>query len=111
MQNDAVPYRHTFFENERILILHYVQNRTVLDIAARADTDPVHVAANHRPRPHAGMFADGDVADDDGRRVDVSRLGDLRPAAVIAADHFLPRVLTSGLSPQRLCCLGIWPPT
>ena len=93
MQNHAVAHRHIVLDDERVLILHDVQNRTVLNIAARPDANPMHVAANHGAGPDAGVLANRDVADDYGRRVDVSRRGDLRPAAVIAADHFLTSTL------------------
>ncbi len=97
MQNDAVAHGHILFDDERILVLHHVQDRTILNIAARADANPVHVAANHGAGPDAGVLANRHVANNHGGRIDVSRRGDLRPAAAIAADHsltsalFLPR--------------------
>jgi hypothetical protein len=70
-----------------------VQDRPVLNIAARPDANPVHVAANDRARPNAGVLANRDVANNYGRRIDVRRGGDLRPSAAIAADHSLTSVL------------------
>ena len=93
VQNHAVAHGHIVLDDERILVLHHVQNRTILNIASRPDADPVHVAANHRARPDAGVLTNGDVADNYGRGIDVSRRGDLRPPAVIAADHLLAPAL------------------
>src|ERR1700758_5005340 len=93
VQNHTVTDCHILFENERILILHHVQDRPVLNIAPRADTNPVHVAANHRARPYTGVLADRHVANNHGCWIDVCRRCDLRQSAAIAADHSLTLVL------------------
>jgi len=43
---------------------HHVDDRAVLNVAALANLDPVHVAANYDAHPHAALVADFDVTDD-----------------------------------------------
>jgi hypothetical protein len=81
VQDDGVAYGDVVAENQRICVAHHVKDGTVLNISTRADAHEVHVAAKHGARPHAGMFADDDVTDDHGLRVNVSSYGDLRNVA------------------------------
>src|SRR5260370_5051273 len=68
-------------------VLHHVQHRPVLNIGARADANPVDVAANHDTRPNARELANRDVADNHRLRVDVSRRRNLRRPAAVTANH------------------------
>lgn len=48
-----------------------VDDGAVLDVSARADTDEVHVAADHRRRPDRHVVAQFDIADHDRGGIDV----------------------------------------
>src|SRR5262249_13870929 len=77
---------HVVTQDQRIFVAHDVQHAAVLDIRARAYAHVMHVATNHRARPDAAVFADGHVANDDGRRIDVGGRGDPRALAAIWPD-------------------------
>ena len=68
-------------------VAHDMEDGAVLDIGARADADEVDVAADNDAGPDAGVRADGDVADDDGLRINVRGCGDLRFAATKTANQ------------------------
>ncbi len=92
MQRDGMADGDIVAQNQRVFVAHDVEHTAVLDVSARADTDVVHVAANHRARPDAGVRADDHVADDDGGGVNIGRCGDFGPLAAIRSnhcDHFL----------------------
>src|SRR5690606_28885312 len=63
-----------------------VQHPAVLDAAARADADAVHVAADHGEWPDRAVFADLDVADQHGAGVDEYALAELRRVILVGAD-------------------------
>src|SRR5256884_3509415 len=77
---------HVIAQNQRILVAHHVANRAVLNVGSRADADVVHVPADHRTRPDAGIFADHHVANNHGRRVNVCGSRDLRVLATVWPD-------------------------
>src|SRR6516164_5985538 len=85
VQRYRMTHSHVVTQGQRILILHHVEHRPILDIRAAADTDVVHVATHHGPWPHARVLADHDVADDDRRWIDVGRSRNLRKFAAIWA--------------------------
>ena len=87
VQRHGVTDGDIIAQDQRVFVAHHVQHRAVLNIRARADADVVHVAANHRARPDAGVFADDHVADDDGGGVDVGGCGDFGSFAAIGSDH------------------------
>ena len=64
-----------------------VQYAAVLDIGVIADADPVDVAANYGQRPDRAVFAHFDVADNDGRLVDIAVCTDTRGSAPETANH------------------------
>src|ERR1700737_3862617 len=68
-------------------VFHHVQHRTILNIGASADANPVDVAADHYTRPDAGKLSHRDVADDHCIGVDVSRCRNLRRPATVTANH------------------------
>ena len=86
VQRDGVAYRDVVAEDERVFVLHDVEDGAVLNVGAGADADVVDVAADDAERPHAGVFADDHVADDDRGGIDVGRGGDLRALAAIGAN-------------------------
>src|SRR5690606_29600935 len=51
-----------------------VDDAAVLDVRARTDADVVDVAAHHCAGPDGDVVAQGDVADDDGGRINVDAL-------------------------------------
>ena len=59
-----MPDRHVVADGRRVRPAHDVDDGAVLDVAAAADADPVHVAADHDVHPDAARLADLDVADD-----------------------------------------------
>src|SRR5690606_21812309 len=63
-----------------------MKHAAILDAAARADADAVHVAADHRQRPDRAVFADLDVADQHGAGVDEYALAELRRVVLVGAD-------------------------
>src|SRR5688500_8763985 len=64
-----------------------MNHRTVLYIRPVADADVVHIAAEDRAEPDAGLMADLDVADDDGSLGDESRFMNARLFFAIADYH------------------------
>src|SRR6185312_16161774 len=64
MQSHAVTHRDFVFEDGGLLAGARVQHAVVLDIAAVADANVVHVATRHRAKPHGRLLADVHVADD-----------------------------------------------
>src|SRR5579859_609911 len=86
VEGDGVADGHVVAEDQRVLVAHDVQDAAVLDVGARAYANVVHVATNHGAGPHAGVFADDHVADDDGGGVNIGGRGDLRALAAIRAN-------------------------
>ena len=70
-------------QNQRVLLFHYVQNRAVLDIRARTDSDIIDVASDDHKRPDASLVADHDITDNHRRGVNVSRTSDDGPLAFV----------------------------
>src|SRR5712664_4898595 len=81
-----MPDGHAIAKNERTLVAHDVQYAAVLNVGARADADVVHIAANHRARPNAGILANHHVANDDRGGINVRRSRDLRVLSAIRPD-------------------------
>ena len=87
VEDDAVANGDVVAEDERVRVAHNVEDTAVLDIGAGADADVMDVAADDGAGPDAGVGGDGDVADDDGLRIDVGGIGDAWRAALIRADQ------------------------
>ena len=71
MQQSHVPDGNVFadFGGQPLLprtVACHVDNRAVLDVTARADTDGIDIAANDTAVPNRGLFADLDIPDDGG---------------------------------------------
>src|SRR5882762_5522679 len=66
---------------------HHVQHRPILDIAPRADANPVDVATHHDARPDTRVLANRDVTDNYRVRVDVGRRVNFRCSAAVTANH------------------------
>src|SRR6266850_488333 len=86
MQRHRMADGHVIAENERTLVAHDMQYAAVLNVGARADANVVHVAANHRARPNAGILANHHIADYDRGGIDVRRSRDLRVLSAIRPD-------------------------
>src|SRR5690606_10008307 len=63
-----------------------VDDAAVLDVGARADADVVDVAAHHRAGPDGNVVGQGDIADDDGGRINVDALAERRERVPIRSD-------------------------
>jgi hypothetical protein len=63
----------------------HVQYAAVLDVAACADADVVHVAADHGHRPDRDVVAQFDVADHERGRIDVGVRAEPRMSIEIRA--------------------------
>src|SRR5690606_12283286 len=63
-----------------------VDDAAVLDVRARTDADVVDVAAHHCAGPDGDVVAQGDVADDDGGRINVDALAERREPVPIGSD-------------------------
>src|ERR1044072_5907004 len=86
VERDGMAHRDVIVEDERILVLHHVQDGTVLNIGAGADADVVDVTADNAERPNAGVFPNDHVADEDRCGINVSGGGDLRALVAVGAD-------------------------
>lgn len=86
---DAAAVRHDFVSDGYVfaddkgrtfrlfrVFVRNVQDTAVLYIAARADADAVHVAAQHGIRPNGYVFGKRYFADDDGGLVDEAGFGE-----------------------------------
>lgn len=82
VQQDLVPDGHFVADAQRKTVrvegagVGDVQHAAVLDAAALADADAVHVAADHHQRPDRAVGADLDVADEHGRGIDEDPLAE-----------------------------------
>jgi len=91
VQRDLVPDRDLVADGQREAVrvvrpgMGDVQHAAVLDARARTDADAVHVAADHRERPHRAVGADFHIADDHGGVVDEHALAQCRSAVLVAA--------------------------
>lgn len=84
MQHDFVANGYLIANNQREALgverpgVGDVQDAAILHAGARAYTDAVHVAADHRQRPHRAVCADLDVPQDHRRTVDKSAWSNFR---------------------------------
>ena len=93
VQGDLVPDGHLVTDDQRVAIrierpgVGDVQHAAVLHAGARADTDAVHVAADHGQRPDRTVLTQFDVADDHGRSVDEGTLAQLWNVLLVFANR------------------------
>src|SRR5262249_20300883 len=87
MQHNSMADGDVFTDKHRMLLLHAVQHAAILNVRIRTDADGMHITANNRIHPHAGMFAEDDAADDLGGVVHITRCRNSRSNALVAADH------------------------
>ncbi len=87
VQNHSVADGDVIAQLERPLVAHHVEHAAILHIGARAEANPVHIAANHGAGPHAGMLADGNVADDYRGFIYICARGNRRHAAFVRSNH------------------------
>ena len=99
MEHDGVADGDIVADDERILVLHHVEDAAVLYVGARTNADVVDVAPDDAEGPDAGVFAERDVADHDRSGVDIGGCRNLGPLAPIRANirfahngHSKPRV-------------------
>src|SRR6516164_2728941 len=72
VQRNRVADGDIFSDVDAVLLLHAVQNRTILHVGMGPNPDLMYVTAQDSVHPHAGVFAEPDVADDLCRQVDVA---------------------------------------
>ncbi len=76
MQGHLVADGHVVADQQRKTIgveragMGDVQHAAILHAGARTDADAVHVATDHRQRPHRAVFAQLDIADDHSAGID-----------------------------------------
>ena len=87
----GVADRHPIADDHRPLVQHAVQHAAILDVAVGAHADEVHIAAQHGVHPDAGVLAQGDVADQLRRFVDVARRRDGGTNSFVRAEHGVRR--------------------
>src|SRR5688572_12411667 len=87
MYHRRMPDRYVVPDLCRVRPVHDVHDRTVLDVAAATDADPVHVAAHDGVHPYAGFRADLNVADHLSTRIDIGAFLYSRHAAAIRTEH------------------------
>ena len=63
MQCNAMTERYFVFNNRRMRVRGNVNDASVLNVGAPPDADKIHIAAQNRAEPNAGIFADFDIAD------------------------------------------------
>jgi hypothetical protein len=79
VQRHGMSHGYIVPEHQRPLIAHDMQHATVLHVGARANANVMNIAPNNRARPHAGIFADGYVADNYRGGIDPRAGSNLRP--------------------------------
>ena len=83
MQRRLVSDDHVVADDQRVTVwvegpgVGDVEHGVVLDAAARADTDAVHIAPDYRARPDVAVFSQHHITDDHSGRVDVDALAKL----------------------------------
>ena len=83
----VVANRDPIADDDRIAMAHSVEHGAVLHVGVGTDGNGVDVAAHDGVHPDAGMLTQGYVADDLGRWIDVTGLGDDREFALIGTNH------------------------
>src|SRR5690606_32923646 len=63
-----------------------VQYGAVLHTGARPDADVVHIATDHRQRPHRTIIAQFHIADHHGAAINKDALAEFRAMALIGTD-------------------------
>jgi hypothetical protein len=76
MHGGIVADRHHLANDHWIKMAHSVEHGTILDIAFGADADGVHISSYDRVHPHAGVFAQDDIADYLRRGIDITACWD-----------------------------------
>src|SRR5690606_35621395 len=66
VERDAVARGYLVFDHGRVRAARDVNDAVILNIRPRADAYVIHVASENRSVPDARMFADNDIADDNG---------------------------------------------
>ncbi len=98
VERHGVSYGNPVAHHHAVLVAHAVEHAAILDVRVLSDTNRVHVAADDRVHPHAGAFADLDVADDLRRLVHVARLVYARSNTLVRAQHKLKTLAGNKLS-------------
>lgn len=74
-------------DEDWIEVAHAVEHGAILHVRAGADANGVDVATDDSVHPDAGVFAEGDVANDLGGGVDVAAGTDGGKFALVGTDH------------------------
>ena len=67
MQHHVVADGHVVADDERMGIVRHMQHAEILHVRPVAETDIIHITANHGVEPGAALLAHDDVTDHDGR--------------------------------------------
>ena len=102
VQHDHVPDDHVIAEECGEAVLGDMDDAAVLEIRAIADTDGVDVPPYDRVEPEAGLLAQHDIPDDDGRFRHEGRGGNDGADAVMGTDDHVEAAVVDGRPPERL---------
>src|SRR5436305_8201518 len=61
VDHGLMPHHHPLADHQRMVLVSDVQHRTVLDVGARADANPVDVPPGRGVKPEGDVVAGGDV--------------------------------------------------
>ncbi len=86
----------------------HMKDAAILHVGARADDDPVDVAAQHAVVPHARVGPDGHVADDPRAGGDEGGFVDLRHLALERQDRRPGEAFGRGHAPSSRAANGAW---
>ncbi len=91
MQRDAVAHRDFIFEDRGFLAGTRMDHAVVLDVAAIADANVIHVAAQHCIAPNGRLFTQLHVANYLRARINVGAVWDLRMNTAKWSNHNFSR--------------------
>jgi isopentenyl phosphate kinase len=83
VMSDGDPIAH----DDRIDVALAVENGAILDVGLGTDADGIHIAAEHGIHPNRRVLAKRHVADQLGRKVDVTTGGHLGKPPLVTPDH------------------------
>src|SRR5437667_11278507 len=82
-----MSHGHLLAHEHAVLLLHSMEHAAILHVGMRADPDGMHVAAQHRIHPDAGILAENYISDDLRRLIHIAGIRNRRHDAFVRADH------------------------
>jgi hypothetical protein len=106
VQRDAVAHRNFIFEDSRLLAGARMDHAVVLNVAAIADANVIHITAQHGIAPNRGLFAQLHVSNDLRTLINVGAVRDLRMNTAKWSNHNFSRHSNIGIG-RHLECGGL----